>query len=393
MWDAFTGEEGADLDLETRFGNHVGTRFTPNGRFLLIEQLNFDGGPDHLQFWDVEARKVRGSIEGAFWSVAFAADGKTVATYTRDRASDGVKIGVWQLGEGDPHATPLRRHDVPADQVAFTPTLETFAVTTRSGDDAGPQDVQVRDMATGAVIARARYEDTETHIQRLSFGNDGRFLVATAGGGTQLDWKWKITAWDTGTGLVIAHTFLDDSHVEVSPDGKWVALPNETGVEVVETITGASHGTYHRAGDADWSWNSSYNSSRLSSGRVAFAPDSRTMVVTGFHHRGTPSLLDKWVPAQFDVLRGKMGGSVARLWAVESGRELAAFPGCPSAQFSPDGRLLATRHEDDIRIWKPPPRKPLAPSLVGASLFWLALFAGVRMVRWRLARPRVRTAV
>jgi hypothetical protein len=88
-----------------------------------------------------------------------------------------------------------------------------------------------------------------------------------------------------------------------------------------------------------------------------------------------------------------MEGRVARLWAVESGRELAAFPGCHKALFSPDGRLLATRHDSDIRVWNVPIRKPLAPVLVGASIVWLALLAGIRMGRWWLARPRARTAV
>jgi WD40 repeat protein len=264
-------------------------------------------------------------------------------------------------------------------------------MTTLSGDTR-PQEVQVRDMVTGTVLARARYEDAETHIQHLSFSNDGRFLFAKAGGGTQLDWKWKITVWDARSGLVNARTFLDESHSGVSPDGMWVALPNDTGVELVETSTGASRGTFHRAGDCDFGWNAHYNSSRLSSGEAAFAPDSRTMVVTGFDHRRRPSPLDKWVPERFDLLREKMKGRVARLWAVESGRELAAFPGCHRALFSPDGRLLATRHDSDIRIWNVPIRKPLAPVLVWASIVWLALLAGVRMGRWWLARPRARTA-
>jgi WD40 repeat protein len=121
MWDASTGELGADLDLETRFGNHVGTRFTPNGKFLLLQQRSYDDSPERVQFWDVEARSVCGSIEGYIWSVAFAVDNKTLAICDRDPASPVVKIGVWRLGGEDTFATSLRRHDVRADTVTFSP--------------------------------------------------------------------------------------------------------------------------------------------------------------------------------------------------------------------------------------------------------------------------------
>jgi WD40 repeat protein len=264
-------------------------------------------------------------------------------------------------------------------------------MTTTTGDT-GPEEVQIRDIATGAILARAQCEDAETRIQKMSFSNDGHFLIAKAGGGTQLKWRRKITVWDARSGLVNARSFLDESEGRVSPDGKWVALPNETGVDIVETISGTSHGTLHKAGDYDRGWTHYAISWRHSSGRAAFAPDSGTIFVAGFDHGSRPSLLDKWVPARFDPLRGKREGRVARLWEVESGRELAAFAGCHSALFSPDGRLLATRQDDDIRIWNLPIRKPLAPILVGASIVWLALLAGVRIVRWWLPRA-LRTTV
>jgi len=307
MWDPSSGELRADLDLETRFGNYVGTRFTLNGRFLLLQQRNFDGGPEHVQFWDMETQQVRGSIEAHLWSMVFSTDGTTFGVHAYDRSGCVAKIETWKLGDGEAFATPLRRRNVEAARIiSFSPTLDAFATATDRGDRTGPQEVQVRDMTTGTVLAQARYEDTETDISVLSFSNDGHFLIARAGRGNQDSQKSKIAVWDVRSGLANARTFLDESqHGTVSPDGKWLAQPNENGVEVVGTITGAGGGTFTRSGDYDFCWKSFYKTSRGSSGRAVFAPDSSSVVVSGYINMGRPSLLDKWVPARFNLLRGK----------------------------------------------------------------------------------------
>jgi WD40 repeat protein len=324
--------------------------------------------------------------------MVFSTDGTTFGVHAYDRSGCVAKIETWKLGDGEAFATPLRRRNVEAARIiSFSPRLDAFATATDRGDRTGPQEVQVRDMTTGTVLAQARYEDTETDISVLSFSNDGHFLIARAGRGNQDSQKSKIAVWDVRSGLANARTFLDESqHGTVSPDGKGLAQPNENGVEVVGTITGAGGGTFTRSGDYDFCWKSFYKTSRGSSGRAVFAPDSSSVVVSGYINMGRPSLLDKWVPARFNLLRGK-GFTGARLWAVDTGQELAIFERCQNALFSADGRLLATRHDSDIRIWNLPIRKPLTPILF-ALMLWLALLACFRIIRWWIASPRANSA-
>jgi hypothetical protein len=71
-----------------------------------------------------------------------------------------------------------------------------------------------------------------------------------------------------------------------------------------------------------------------------------------------------------------------RLWDTRTGRQQAAFFECRQALFSPDGKTLATMHDNSImKFWDVPLRKPLGTVLACTSISWLAA-----VLVWRLIR-------
>jgi hypothetical protein len=77
------------------------------------------------------------------------------------------------------------------------------------------------------------------------------------------------------------------------------------------------------------------------------------------------------------------------LWEIATRREIARFDAEDAAAFSPHGKLLAVRPDDDtLQIWDIPPRKPLGWFLGLAGLLFLLTLGGF----WRQARRRKRKA-
>jgi WD40 repeat protein len=66
------------------------------------------------------------------------------------------------------------------------------------------------------------------------------------------------------------------------------------------------------------------------------------------------------------------GDSVVRLWDTETGKQTAAFFQCRRAFFSPDGKTLASLHENGVlKLWALPLQRPMVVSLALTVICWL----------------------
>jgi WD40 repeat protein len=335
LWDVKTGKERAELKLETRFGNYINTRFSPDGRFLIFQRYaTGQDENDTLHFWDSQTKQVRGFIEGYFWAMAFSPDGNRFAIFHRKDHRQIVAVDLWEIRKSPFALNRLKRHAVELDAVAFAPALDCFAsASSRPGKD-NATEIKLWDISTGAVKTRAMHSDPETHVQSLSFSPDGRFLVAQCGGGTQLDWKSKTTIWDVKSELKVTKTYA--AAPVVSPDGRWLVETDENGADLFDAATLRRRAAFRVAGDFDVFSHVVTTPKFTSHPTYTFSPDSRIVAMTGLWRRV-----------------GKRTSAVGRLWDATTAKEIAALSGCKQIEFGPESRTLASTDEGGIvRLWE-----------------------------------------
>jgi WD40 repeat protein len=328
-------------------------------------------------------------------SVAWAADGKAVAT-----AGDDRTIRMWDPATGRQTAvlSETARKGTRGPVVAFSADLETAAVNFLG-------EISIRTVADGkvllkidALLDRGQASTHRPNVYALAFSPDGRRL-ATAGsvagaslpGGIVIIWDVQTgkirhqtgrlstgagsVAWSTngkllaagtngvgserpeaGEGLVWdAETGKELHRFSVNPEvrpGEWVSAGDVAfgpdGKRVAAAVTAGSRATpgglvIEDKGASIRLWDLGTGKSTLlvtrlkaSVGRLVFSPDGKSLATAG---------RDKTV----------------RMWNVETGQELAALL-CPDrvdvVAFSPDGKRLAAGSKDgSVRIWAVPAAK------------------------------------
>ena len=112
-----------------------------------------------------------------------------------------------------------------------------------------------------------------------------------------------------------------------------------------------------------------------------FAPDSKTVLVTGLTARENSTAFTDFVSQYFPAFKptSTLTSSslhVVRLWDVESAQEIGTIWDCRHALFSADGKTLATCHHDGtVKVWDAPHRanQPRAPPVC----LWLCGFSSL----------------
>jgi WD40 repeat protein len=391
LWEVATGEERPEEWIDGKARDCTDARFSPEGHSLVLQEGPADpGGGNSLHFWDVEAKRVRVSMEGTLGGPTFGPDGTRFAVVRTRGPTDRCRVlGVelWDLGEGTKPVTLVKRHRVDADRVVVSPTLKTFATGTGANAAHGCPEVWVGDLSTGLVLARKQVGKPGHAIHSLSFSPDGRFLFASSetppvGGVAVADTPTSIL--DVEQGLKTVREIGPASPVPVfAPNGRWLLSPNGAGSDLLETNGFRYRATLHRPGDCEARFFELPDGLRRASG--SFTADSRAVVMTGLGREPARNPMRFWrkrPPELAGVGEFADEPLIARLWAIEPTEELAEFDGCADARFSPDGKLLAARYNDGvIRIWDVPPRKPLGFILGLAASLWAVIVGGLWLVR------------
>jgi WD40 repeat protein/serine/threonine protein kinase len=295
---------------------------------------------------------------GEVHALAFAPDGRRLATVYRDRSAR-----VWDIATGSALSPPLK-HDGPVRALAFSPDGRVLAT---AGDDA---TIRRWDSLTGAPVG----DPTRTGgpVAALAFSPDGSRLAAAggaAGARTPFPFLWDAAGTPVGgpaAGRVLAVAF--------APDGLAVAAACEGGgVDLRDAATGAplgdplSHGSDAPA--------------------LAFDPEGRRLLTAGLDGRtrlwdlagrAAAAAVTLTHPAAVCCAGFRPGGGgafatgcedgTARLWDAASGapigEPLAHRARVDRLAFRPDGALVATGSPDGaVRLWCAATGLPVGPPL------------------------------
>jgi WD40 repeat protein/tRNA A-37 threonylcarbamoyl transferase component Bud32 len=281
--------------------------------------------------------------EGPVWSVAFAPDGKTVAT-----GSDDTFLCLWDTATGRQTAR-LSGHGRAVVVVNFTPSGK-FVI-----GGGGDGVLRIWDVATGK--EQPELALANANLRRALISPDGKTVAV--GSSTQVVELWDLEKRTLRLQLQGHHGTIQA--IAFAPDGKTMA-------------TGDMSGWLRLWDPASGTEESSFQADPLGLRALVFSPDSKTLASAGTGDRDlklwdvasrqTTATLPGFENGALNMAfspdgrllaAGSRGGSV-KVWAVSTGEVLSTLEAHQGAiggvAFSPDSRTLATVGEDRLgKLW------------------------------------------
>jgi hypothetical protein len=221
VWDARTG--ATQLKLEGHTGGVVSVAFSPDGTRLVTGS---DGRTARV--WDARTGLLQLELNtGWVWSVAFSPDGTRLVT-----GSDDQTAKVWDARTGSPQLE-LEGHTSWVWSVAFSP--DGTRIVTGSDD----QTARVWDARTGS--PQLKLEGHTGGVVSVAFSPDGRRIITRDFAAAKV--------WDARTGQELKGEPIPQiiAHKEISPDGRLIAHPVGSLVELVPLQPDEEEVAYRRA--------------------------------------------------------------------------------------------------------------------------------------------------
>ncbi|MCG9129422.1 PD40 domain-containing protein [Candidatus Poribacteria bacterium] len=311
IWDTQTLEKNTiseHLPLWTEFD------FSPNG-----EEIASIGRDNTLRVWDTSSGKLISTSHGQFdplSSVSYSPDGETIATgsvtyplFISIWSANENSVRLWDVSTGKTKAT-LYGHHSNVSSVAFHPYEPIVAASVRDGAVVLWDTITYHPLWT----IPSQYDKT----QHVVFSPNGRILVT---GESSVIRLWDFSRRELIT--EISHPSAIGTNIAFSPDGRMIA--SVSGLQQVyiwdiytevQTIIDTGHTTKYI--------------------KVAFSPDSKTIITAGDNRDGTIRIWDTLNGELRTVLNGVVNG-------------------ISDLKFSPDGNTLATLGGDGtILFWDYP---------------------------------------
>ena len=319
-----------------------------------------DEHKEKLDATSAEAKKAAAAAEKDIHAVAFAPDGRTLATTGADQ-----KVHTWGVGKGEPFEV-FTQSGQPAHALHYRPD---GSITTVSNDGkVRLWDATARwplDKSFGSAVGESRIID---RVTALDFSPDGKTLASGGGdpsrSGEVLLWDLVASKLRLNLSGIHSDSVLD---IDFSPDGthiataaadKFVKVTDVAKGSVVRTFEGHTHHvmgvSWRRTGreilssgaDKDLKYWNFENGDRLGKGG-GFKKE-----VTTVHFIGTGT----------EAIATSAEGKVSVVRSGSNINQASSFPNVTkyvhAADVTPDGKILAAGGQDGIlRIWTVADRK------------------------------------
>jgi WD40 repeat protein len=322
--------------------------------FSLDGQTLATGSPGGIVMWDLTDRALPRQIGDplvgptAAWSVAFAPDGRMLAT----GGFDGTVI-LWDLTDPtQPNriGEPLTGHIVGVSSVAFAPDGHMLAT---GGFDGTVILWDLTDPTQPNRIGEPLTGHTDM-LPSVAFAPDGRTLATGSSGGTTTLWDLTDRAQPNRISEPLTRLAHPVESVAVAPNGRTLVTADSGGTTILWDLTDRArprHMSELPIGSHDPVEN------RISS--VTISPDGRTLVTVTL--RGTATLWDFVDPAH----PRRIGDLVVGY--TSSADDARSSYRAESLAFAPDGRRLAIGDSEGATIlWDL--TNPTQPRRVGDPL-------------------------
>jgi WD40 repeat protein len=358
IWDAAKGQQVLSLKAHTFV---FSVAFSADGKRIATGSicrpqgiLNTGEERSPVKVWDADKGQELLSLKGhtdLVESVAFSADGKRLASASRDGT-----VRVWDAAKGQEILT-LKGHTSRVNSVAFSPDGKRLA--SGGGDDADPGQLKVWDADKGQEVLT--FKGHTRGVTSVAFSADGKHIASASWDGTVKVWEAEK---DQEALTLKGHTRAVTS-VAFSPDGKRIASGCQ-GVILTEPAQLKVWDAHNGQEVLTLWWNQG------GVGSVAFSPDGKH--IAGGNWDGTVKVLDAdkgrevltlkapdfvtsvaFSPDGKRIASGSGDGAV-KVWDVAKGQETHTFKGHTgrvwSVAFSPDSKRIASGSEDKtVKVW------------------------------------------
>ena len=302
LWDIATRRHIATLRGHTAFVNSA--VFFPDRRTLATA-----GNGGTLMFWDIPTGKRLETIPGLgqVLSMAISPDGTTLATGSADNT-----IRLWDTAKRQETAR-LKGHTSEVRCVAFCADSTVLA----SADNDGA--VKLWDLELARLTDSDTLRGHKQIVNGIVFSPDSRHLISTSFKDVPAVKMWDITSNRDISPVLGNPTDNSASCVDLSADGKILAVGSSIGLELWDMTAKKSIGTLSHG--------------MAAVAEVLFSPDGGTLAT----HTST-----------------RTSSGTLKLWDVATWKELVSIEGYGShvgaLAFSPDGHTLAVPHNRDLTV-------------------------------------------
>ena len=330
MWDVSTRQpRGEPLSSGWQFS------FSPNGKTIATSSSSRDS--DGIIIWDVTAHQPIDKYQGSnIWDITYSPDGKILVSI----GSDGIIL--WDTTASPPLSEQLSGKD---SKGVFSPTQEILATYGNAGS------LTIWDMTTHQPIDQP-FITPSGNVTSIAFSTDGKFMAAG-------DDNSNITLWDVASHKVLK-TFTSESvfpvkrvvSIAFSPDNKYLVAGSVDESLSIWDLTTDQKPMYLLVGYSNYS-GPLIDIKGKSSGSVmdvAFSPNGKILASVNFNG---VTLWDvaKLQPIGQPLVHQSPGGNISRVNCIA---------------FSSDGKILASGSDDSsIILWDLTTLQPLRQPLVG----------------------------